>query len=100
MENQKTTNNKYFQKIGCRKHEKQSKYMPKMNQNPEKSRLGSNVQKQHEFREHARAGFPMEGTGPGPTGRFAQEARGGLGPNIFIDPHRACRHVKSVLGGC
>ena len=59
--------------------------MHKMNQNPEKSMLGKQCPKTHEFREHPRAGFPMEGTDPGPTGRFAREARGGLGPNIFID---------------
>ena len=41
--------------------------------------------KKHEFREHARAGSPMEGTGSGPTGRFAREAQGALWSNILID---------------
>ena len=59
--------------------------MPKANQKLQKSRLGKQCQKKHEFREHARAGTPMEGTGSGPTGRFAREARGALWSNILID---------------
>ena len=33
----------------------------------------------------------MEGTGPGPPGRFAREARGGLGPKISAPGPRAPR---------
>ena len=28
---------------------------------------------------------------------IAHQCREALGPNILIDPHRACRHVKCVL---
>ena len=35
----------------------------------------------------------MEGPGPALLQHFAREARGTLGPNILIDPHRACRQA-------
>ena len=33
------------------------------------------------------------------TGRLAREALGGPGPNILIDPHRACRHAMRFSWG-